>query len=59
MSDLIVGGLTLCKNQNADFKWIRLGGTQPQGWEPVPQGTFDPRMPNFDKPKYEIEVDFD
>ena len=38
MSNLTLGGLTLCKNKDSEYKWIRADVT-PQGWNPV--GTTD------------------
>jgi len=59
MNNLTLGGLTLCKNKDSEYKWIRADVT-PQGWNPV--GTTDSdinvlKVPLFGE-TYIKEVDF-
>ena len=60
MSNVTLGDLTLCKNEDSQFRWVRLGGKSPQGWDPVQSGTvgfdFYP-MTAFES--YIVEVNFD
>jgi hypothetical protein len=59
MSNITLGGLTLCRNDKAGaYKWIR-ADVSPQGWNPVSADDLPNtmRMPVLDEP-YIKEVDF-